>query len=143
MSPDFGLSTNHLWFLAKVYNVITATICGNGLGILNSTAPSKFILLAKEHASIEKNKSSILQSEVANRFASQYKFVTDILHRKDKIEFDDVVFSPYFKFSKDPDKKNKEVKNIYYLFGNLKINDTPVHEAQEKLKNYYESIINN
>ena len=100
------------------------------------------ILLAKEHASITKSKSSILESEVANRFASQYKFITDILHRKDKIEFDDVVFSPYFKFSKDPDKKNKEVKNIYYLFGNLKINDAPVAEAQEKLKNYYESIIN-
>jgi hypothetical protein len=100
------------------------------------------ILLAKEHVTIEKTKLSILESETAKRFVSQYKFITDVLSRKDKIEFDDVVFSPYFKFSKDATKRNKEVKNIYYLLGDLKINNAPVREAQEKLKNYYESIIN-
>lgn len=100
------------------------------------------ILLAKEHATIEKRKLSILKSETASRFTSQYKFITDTLSRKDKIEFDDVVFSPYFKFSKDEKKRTKEVKNIYYLFGDLKINNAPVKEAQEKLKNYYENIIN-
>lgn len=100
------------------------------------------ILLAKEHASIEKKKNNILESEVTKRFVSQYKFVTDILSRKDKITFDDVVFSSHFKFSKDPDKKNKEVKNIYYFLCDIKASEAPLHEAQAKLKNYYENIIN-
>ena len=41
------------------------------------------ILLAKEHGEIEKRKLSVLESDTAKKFAIQYKFITNILSKKE------------------------------------------------------------
>ena len=99
------------------------------------------ILLSKQYTDARKRKQNILSSQVAKNFFVQYKFLTEVLSRKSDIKFDDIVFSPYFAFSKNKERRTKEVKAVYYLFGDLKILNAPLEEAQTKLKTYYEQIL--
>jgi hypothetical protein len=100
------------------------------------------ILLAKEFANQIKSIENLSKSKLQATFLQQYRAITEILLRKDKIEFNDVLYSPYFKFSKEEEKHTKEVRSIYYLFGDLKILEVPLKSAQNILKNYYETLFN-
>jgi hypothetical protein len=92
------------------------------------------LFLAKEYAEIEIK--FIDQEEKSNDFLSQYRIVTAIYLVKDKIEFNDIVYSKFRREDQHP-------KDIFYFFGNLGINTCGNAKAAQKiLKNYYETIYN-
>ena len=126
-------------------NVIKSVAKDNYISLIFFVAVllTKFIiiLLSKQYAAIRQKKREILSSTPAQNFYTQYKFLTEVLSRKNEIKFDDIVFSPYFTFSKNKERRTKEVKAIYYLFGDLKLLNCPLEEAQLKLKTYYIQIL--
>ena len=100
------------------------------------------ILLAKEHYHNYKKDLDFSKGKMQSKFLSEYRAITDILLRKDEITYADIVFSPYFTFPKGKDEKSKKVTSIFYFLGELGILKLPLEEAQNKLKNYYETILN-
>lgn len=124
------------------------------------------IILAKEHGNIEKRIDSRFNGDLVKKFQYEYKILTDVLSRKKLIDLDSVKYSPYLPdnlrkymlLSKDDEEKLsdieviskneafKRVKDTYNLFIELDIttisNKQNLELCQEKLKEYYDRIIN-